>query len=171
MALVAQHASGAFDAFIKIGDIKGESTDAKHAEWIELKSVQWDVKREIAPPTGGGGSGREASAPKISELTITKQLDRSSPAILLNALGGSGEIPTVTLELTNTTTAKVFYRITLSDVLISSQKQVGTDSEDKPNETITFNFAKIQVDYIYTDPKGVQTTSTVTFDLAKQSAS
>jgi hypothetical protein len=52
VALVAQHASGAFNAFIKIGDIDGESTDAKHPKWIELQSVQWDVKREISSPTG-----------------------------------------------------------------------------------------------------------------------
>jgi type VI secretion system secreted protein Hcp len=170
MALVAQHASGAFNAFIKIGDIKGESTDAKHAEWIVLQSVQWDVKREISAPTGGG-AGRDASPPKISELTLTKLLDRSSPSIFLNAVGGSQTIPTVTLELVNTSTNGVFYRITLTDVLISSQQQTSSTSEDKPRETISLNFTKIKIEYFYQDAKGTVAIPPVTYDLTTQTAS
>lgn len=170
MALVAQHASGAFDAFIKIGDIKGESTDAKHAEWIELKSVQWDVKREISSPSGG--TEREGSTPKVSELTLTKLLDRSSPSLFLNAVGGSSPIPSVILELTNTSTNGVFYRLTLTDVMISSQQQTATDGEDKPRETITLNFTKIKIEYYYQDAKGsMVAVPPVTFDLAKQTSS
>lgn len=169
VALVAQHASGAFDAFIKIGDIKGESTDAKHAEWIELQSVQWDVKREISSPTGG--TSRDWSAPKISELTLSKPLDRSSPSIFLNAVGGSPPIPTVILELVNSTSGGVFYRITLTDVLISSQKQDAASGDDKPRENISLNFTKIKIEYFYVDPKGTTTAiPPVTFDLAKQAA-
>ena len=170
IALVAQHASGAFNAFIKIGDIEGESTDAKHVKWIELQSVQWDVKREISAPTGGG-AGREASLPKISELTLTKLLDRSSPSIFLNAVGGSQPIPTVTLELTNPTTGGVFYRITLTDVLVSSQQQTSSAGEDKPRETISLNFTKIKIEYYYQDAKGTVAIPPVTYDLAKQTAS
>ena len=96
MALMAQHASGAFDAFIKIGDtIVGESMDEKHVGWIDLKSVEWQVSRTI---TAGGSSGRTVSAPTVSELTLRKALDRASPGIFLNVVSSaSAVIPTVTV--------------------------------------------------------------------------
>ncbi|MCW1921864.1 type VI secretion system tube protein Hcp [Luteolibacter arcticus] len=173
VALVAQHASGAFDAFIKIGDIVGESTDEKHAGWIELNSVEWNVSRSITAPTSGG-SQREVSAPKVSELTLTKLLDRASPAIFLNVVGGTTAIPTVTVELQESgwEQAGVFYRLTLSNVLISSQKHVTADGEDRPKETVSLNFTRIKIEYFYEDAKGGLIPATpVQFDLSKGTAS
>jgi type VI secretion system secreted protein Hcp len=154
IALVAQHASGAFDIFIKIGDIKGESMDAKHAEWIQLEAFQWGLARAISSPTGGGNN-REASAPSISEMTLSKKVDRSTPKLFLNAVGGSGTIPEVILELQDQSSQKgVFYRITLNDVLVSSQSHVAAAGGDVPQESVSLNFLKIKVEYFYRDPKG-----------------
>ena len=177
MALVAQHANGAFDAFIKLGDnITGESTEEKHTGWIELKSVEWNVTRTIT--AGTSGSLRDVSAPKVSEITLTKDLDRASPAIFLNAVSSSSStaIPTVTLELTKSTGMEtspgVFYRLTLSNVLVSSQKNTANEGDDRPKETITLNFTKIKVEYWTQDAKGTLTPVTpVTFDFAKGTAS
>lgn len=177
MALMAQHASGAFDAFIKFGDnITGESLDEKHTGWIELKSVEWNVSRTIT--AGTSGSQRDVSAPKVSEITLTKDLDRASPAIFLNAVSSSTStpIPTVTLELTKSTGMEtppgVFYRLTLSNVLVSSQKNTANNGDDRPRETITLNFTKIKVEYWTQDAKGTLTPVTpVQFDLTKGIAS
>lgn len=175
MALMAQHASGAFDAFIKLGDnITGESLDEKHTGWIELKSVEWNVVRTISQVTG---SQRDVSAPKVSEITLTKELDRASPAIFLNAasFNSSTTIPTVTLELTKSTGMEipgVFYRLTLSNVLVSSQKNTANEGDDRPKETVTLNFTKIKVEYWTQDAKGTLTpVAPVTFDFAKGTAS
>jgi type VI secretion system secreted protein Hcp len=164
--LVAQHASGAFDAYLKIGDIQGESTDAKHPGWIELDSVQWGVGRGISSAVGGN---REASAPSISELTLTKRLDKSSPSIFLNAVGGSPTIATVTLELVHPATQVVFYRITLSNVLVSGQSQSVASGADVPMESVSLNFTKIKMEYFFQDAKGVTTAiPAVGWDLALQ---
>ena len=176
MALVAQHAHGAFDAFIKLGDnITGESLEEKHTGWIELKSVEWNVSRTI---TGGtSGSQRDVSAPKVSEITLTKELDRASPAIFLNTVSSANAIiPTVTLELTKSTGMEtgngVFYRLTLSNVLVSSQNNSANEGDDRPKETITLNFTKIKVEYWTQDAKGTLSPVTpVQFDLAKGTTS
>lgn len=154
IALVAQHASGAFDIFIKIGDIDGESIDDKHPKWIELQSFQWGVKREISLPPGE--VDRVVGAPSISELIITKTVDRSSPALFLNAVGGSEAIPEVVLELQDTLeTGRVFYRITLNEVLVSSQSHAAAaGSDDSPQESVSLNFMKIKIEYYITDAKG-----------------
>ena len=39
------------DIFAKLGDIKGESLDAKHKDEIEVLSFSWGVA--TPPPTGG----------------------------------------------------------------------------------------------------------------------
>ncbi|WP_442784095.1 type VI secretion system tube protein Hcp, partial [Collimonas fungivorans] len=33
----------AIDVYLQIDGIKGESTDSAHKDWIECKSVQWEV--------------------------------------------------------------------------------------------------------------------------------
>ncbi|MEK7954174.1 Hcp family type VI secretion system effector [Luteolibacter soli] len=173
MALVAQHASGAFDAFIKLGDtIAGESTAQNHIDWIELKDVSWQVSRTIT----GTGASRTASTPAVSELTITKTLDRASTGIFLNAVGPvNGAIPTVTMELVDshaTGNNGIFYRLTLSNVMVSSQKNSSPQGADHPTETVTLNFTKIKVEYWYKDLDGVlHQGTTVQFDMAKGTAS
>jgi hypothetical protein len=44
----ATSAVAASDIFLKIGDIKGESTDAKHANEIEVLAWSWGVSGPIA---------------------------------------------------------------------------------------------------------------------------
>jgi type VI secretion system secreted protein Hcp len=156
IVLVAQQASGAFDVFIKIGDIKGESTAKGHEGWIELQSVQWGVGRGISSPTGG--TNREASAPSISELTLTKTLDSSTPKLFLNAVGGSGVIPKVELHFVDTSSTggagTVFYSLELTNVLVSGLSTSAAAGSDRPQESISLNFTKIEMKYSIVDEKG-----------------
>jgi type VI secretion system secreted protein Hcp len=48
----------AADIFAKIGDIKGESLDAKHKDEIEVLSFSWGVTNAGSPGAGSGaGTG------------------------------------------------------------------------------------------------------------------
>ena len=147
--LAAQYASGAFTAYIQIDGIKGESTAKGYEGWIEVGSVQWGVGRAISSPAGGN---REASAPSISEITLTKTLDSTSPALFLRAVSGIFNIATVKLHLVtpsgSTNTNTVFYKLTLSDVLVSSQSNSASAGDDRPQESISLNFSKIEVEYL-----------------------
>lgn len=170
VALVAQHASGAFDAYIKIGAIKGEVIDKDHFEWVALESVQWGVGRAIL--SGSGGSQREGSTPQISEVVITKRVDKSSPQLFLNAVGGSTEIGTVTIRLVESSSRSVFYELILSNVLVSSQSHSGAAGDDRPSESVSFNFTKIEMKYSIIDPKTGESVAepVVGYDLSKASA-
>lgn len=161
--LAAQYASGAFTAYIQIDGIKGEVTAEGYEGWIEVGSVQWGVARGISSTAGG----REASAPSISEITLTKTLDSTSPALFLRAVGGISNIATVKLHLVtpssgSTNTNTVFYKLTLSNVLVSSQSNSGSTGDDRPQESISLNFSKIEVEYLV-DGK---TASRAGYDLA-----
>ena len=63
--------------YLKLGDIKGNVTADGHDKWIECASIQWGVGRSIYTPTGAAAN-REASAPSVSEVTLSKTLDDAS---------------------------------------------------------------------------------------------
>lgn len=165
--LAAQYASGAFTAYIQIDGIKGEVTAKGYEGWIEVGSAQWGVSRAIS--SSAGVANREASTPSISEITLTKTLDSTSPALFLNAVGG-GATPgggTVKLRLVDTTAGTVFYELTLSNVLVSSQSNSASTGDGRPQESISLNFTKIEMKYIPTDAKGAPGTPvTAGYDLA-----
>jgi len=165
---MSQHSSGALTGFLKIDNIRGEVTQKGHEGWIDVQSVQWSAKRSISSPAGG--ASREASAPSISELVITKKVDSTSPPLFLNAVGGSAAIPTVKLELTASSPTGIpylFYRLTLTDVMVSSLSQAANDGDDSASESVSLNFSKIKIEYFKVDSKGVTTPITpVEYDLA-----
>src|SRR5262245_56642668 len=58
-------------AYLKLGDIKGESADSNHKDWIEIQSYSW-----------GTSSARPGAAPPSpGTLTISKTLDKASPQL------------------------------------------------------------------------------------------
>ena len=67
----------AFDAFIKIDGIPGESTDDKHKDWIEILSFHWGVSQ---PSSGGRSTGGAASAERCNhtDFSIVHTLDKAS---------------------------------------------------------------------------------------------
>ena len=69
----------ASDIFAKIGDIKGESADAKHKDEIEVLSFSWGVTNGATIGAGGGaGAGRAT----FQDLSIVHAIDKASPLLL-----------------------------------------------------------------------------------------
>lgn len=186
IALVVQQASGAFEAFIKIGDINGESTSPKHEDWIDGMSFSFGVSKEISHASasskhGKQGDGNEHRTPSASpgavtlgptitsELTLSKRLDRSSPNLFLGCATGT-KFPSVTIDLVNTLQKGVglsYYRITLTDVYVSRISQEGTSGDEKPTELVSLNFSNIKIEYFDQDEKGgnTGTPTTVGWDI------
>lgn len=70
----------AIDAYLQIDGIKGESTDDGHKGWIELLSVNWGVKQPKSATASTGG-GHTAERAELSEISVTKLADLSSPLL------------------------------------------------------------------------------------------
>src|SRR5882724_3175579 len=105
--------------FMKYGEMEGEVSAAGYDKWIELNSFQWGVGRGISAGVGGA-SKREASAPSVSEVTVSKSLDAFSPLALKEAIGGKGV--TVKLDITRTDEAgkhHAFQKYILSHTMLS----------------------------------------------------
>lgn len=152
--------------FMKYGAVKGETTQVTHKEWIEISSLQWGVGRGISMGVGGG-SKREASAPSVSEITVTKSMDIASPLLLKEAIGGKAVEVKIELTQTDASGKHVAYqKYVLSDTLVSGYSI--SSGGDRPSESLSLNFAKVDSEYLNIDDKfAAKTTGHVVYDLAK----
>ncbi|HEX5147076.1 MAG TPA: type VI secretion system tube protein Hcp [Conexibacter sp.] len=145
---------GGGTTFLKLDGIRGESTEKDHKGEIEIESFQLSATN--ASSGGGAGSGRGAGK-TISSFTITKKLDKSSPALFQAA--GSGK----TIKLADVTFAhrkagrgqQEYLQFKFDQVLVSSIQQ-GNGGGGKPTEQVTFNFAKAQETFLSSNGKPLQ---------------
>ena len=150
--------------FMQFGALKGEVTQETHKDWIEINSLQWGVGRGIGSGVGGG-SLRESSAPSVSEITVTKVMDVSSPLLLKEALGGKAVQVKIEITQTDDSGKHVsFQKYVLTNTLISGYSI--SSGGDRPSESLSLNFTKFDSEYINIDDqfKGV-TTGHVVYDI------
>jgi type VI secretion system secreted protein Hcp len=154
-------------AYLKYDAIKKGESKAKGHEgdkgWIEIGSVQFGVGRGISTPVGTS-SKREASAPSISEITITKSMDSTSPLFFQEAVIGKAVTAKVDLVETGSDQLNTYLEVTLTNAMISGYSV--SSGGDRPSESISINFTKIEYKYTpYDDQHKAGTAVPVTYDL------
>ncbi len=144
----------AFDCFLKIGTVPGESSDSKHKDWIEILSFSHGVSQPSSGSPSSGG-GRSAERVDHQSFKVTKAMDKASPKLHLACCNGE-HIGEVTLELCRATGNKQKYMdIKLADVIVGSVRPSGSASgaSPLPLEDVGFNYGKITWTYTETDHK------------------
>ncbi len=150
----------AFDAFLKIDGVPGESTDDKHKNWIEILSFSHGVSQPATGSVSSGGA-RSAERADFQDFSIVKTLDKASPKLMLYCANGT-HVPKVTLELCRATGDKQKYmEYVMSDVIVRGIRPGGAaqGGEPLPLEEVSFAYGKIEYNYTETDhatgkPKG-----------------
>jgi type VI secretion system secreted protein Hcp len=133
------------DFFIKFDGIKGESTDAKHKDEIDVESWSWgETHPGSAASGGGGGAGKVA----MQDFHFVMQLNRASPR-LMRACATGQHIKMATLSARKAGKGQQEYlTFKFHDVLVSSFQTGGTeDAALVPTDQVSFNFAKLEVEY------------------------
>jgi type VI secretion system secreted protein Hcp len=108
----------AFDTYLHIDGIKGESTDSAHKDWIELISYS-PATPQPAPTTAaaaGGGSGKV----KMQDFHFVKKVDVASPKLYLASSSGK-HFANVTVEVMKSSggTKQKFLTVKLTEVYIT----------------------------------------------------
>ena len=156
-------AASFFDVFIKIGDIKGEATDEKHKDWIDVESFSWGMTNSGTTHVGGGaGAGKV----EVHDFSFVKKIDKSSPVLFLHCANGK-HIPDTTIDICRAGGDKQCYmKYELKDAIVSSCNVAGNTNSgnDKPIESLSLNFAKIK--WTYT-PSPQETPISGGWDVAK----
>ena len=83
--VLASPVHAAFDAFLEIDGIKGESKDKDHKNWINVSSFSWGMTN--TPAAGGGGAG--AGKVSFHDFHFVAKLSKASPQLLAAAAGGT----------------------------------------------------------------------------------
>jgi type VI secretion system secreted protein Hcp len=142
----------AFDAFLKIDGIPGDSTDDKHKDWIEVLSYGSGIQRP-ASATASGSGGATSERANFQDFSITKALDKASPKLALACANGT-HIASITLDLCRAGSDKVKYmEYKLTSCIVSAYHDGGSSggAETLPVETVSFSYGKIE--WIYTQQK------------------
>ena len=138
------------DMFIKIDGIKGESTDDKHKDEIDVLAWSWGMSQSGTTGTGGGAAGKVS----FKNLTITKRTDRASPSLMLACSNGK-HIKEATLTVRKPAEVPLdFVRLKLSDIIVSSLDDCTCGDELFITEQVTLNFSKVQFEYFRQKPDG-----------------
>lgn len=151
--------------FIKYGSLDGEGTATGFEKWIEVQSFQWGVGRGISSGVGGG-SKREASAPSVSEIVVTKTMDAASPLLLKEAIGGKAATVKIHMTQTDNDGKHVAYqKYELHNTLVSGYSL--SSGGDRPSESLSLNFTKIDSEYMKIDDAfKTETTGHIIYDIA-----
>ena len=150
--------------YVKYGSLKGDATHEDHKDWLDVGSLQWGVGRAIMTPSGST-KNREASEPSVSEVTITKMMDASSPSFFTEAVTGHKGVE-VKIDLVSTgSPGRTYATYTLTDSLVSGYSM--SSGGDRPSESISINFSKIEYKYIPSKTENSEGNQTVvSYDLA-----
>ena len=144
----------ATDFFLKIDGIPGESEDKSHAGEIDVLSFSWGASNTGTSAYGGGaGSGKV----NIQDFHFTMKYNKASSLVFLHCANGK-HIPTAKLSLRKSTGdggQKEYMVYTFTDLVITSY-QTGASGGGDPiaTESISFNFAKVEMGYKPQDKGG-----------------
>jgi type VI secretion system secreted protein Hcp len=138
----------ASDIFAKLGDIKGESHDAKHKDEIEVLSFSWGVTNPASTGPGGG-----AGKPAFQDLSIVHGIDKASPS-LMRACATGKHLPEATITQRKAGKGQQDYLIIkMNDVTVTGVVTASARGEPA-SESVSLTFAKVHFEYKPQRPDG-----------------
>ena len=139
----------AFDAFLKLAGIPGESSDDKHKDEIDVLSFSLGVTRP-----------NERQRPRIKDFQIVKYIDAASP-LLFDAACEGRVIEQALFSLRKATFSEksggelVFYKIYFENVVVTNIQPGGsTGGDTRPLEQLSLDFDSARIEYRPQNPDG-----------------
>ncbi len=134
------------DVFLKLADINGDSTDARHRD--EIQVLSWDWGGEYSKGSGGGGGGASAGKPQFRRLRFAHLIDIASPLIMLACASGRRlREANLTMRRAGASSFE-FLIVKLSDVSVASVEMAVNEEKGDLFESVTLNFEKIDLQFI-----------------------
>lgn len=143
----------AVDAFLKLGDLKGESIVKGREDEIQVDTWNWGMSQSGTTHTGtGGGAGKV----DVQDMGFTKRMDTSSPAIAKAVCFGT-HYDDATLTCRKAGDEPLDYLIIeMKDLIITNYSTSGSAGQDVVYDNFTINFAYYKMSYQPQDNKGAK---------------
>ncbi|MBY0432212.1 MAG: type VI secretion system tube protein Hcp [Rhodospirillales bacterium] len=138
----------AINSFLKLGDIKGESTDSTHADQIQVLSWTHSFNQPTSPTRSSAGGGTVEQA-NHADFSFVKYMDASTDDILKACWSGKHITQAVftAYRADGDNKAVKYLEITMDQVVISNYA-VGGGTGDVPTENVSLNYGKVKYSYI-----------------------
>lgn len=156
-------------AYMKLGDIKGESTAKGHEGWIVLDSMQFGIdntQKKFPKGEKGGTEDINIGIGELQECTISKSMDAASAHLAQFAINGNSpglaEIEFTTID-PRTGEEVTYLKYKLDRVFVKSWSVSG-DADDRPTEEVAFYYNKIAFAYQEQGEEGPKETHVMSWD-------
>jgi len=120
-------------AYLKLGDLNGESSDARFKGWIPVESYS------PGQIQGGGGGGSQQSSSKPGDVSVTKLHDRTSPDLMKAAAMGLHFDHAILCRM-GMPEGMIGSAVLMDSVFISSISFLGDSGGTRPMESLSLNF-------------------------------
>ncbi len=143
--------------YLQFGSVLGDVQESGHENWIELSSVGWNASRPVSNPSGTAAA-RVLSAPRLGELSISKDEDAASIPLIQQSLEGEPQDATIDFVRTGTGsgTTETYYTIVLKEAVITSFSQ-SAGAGGRPSEALTVSFTQVTFKGTQMDTDGSST--------------
>ncbi|OCX66471.1 Hcp1 family type VI secretion system effector [Thioclava sp. SK-1] len=144
----------AIDCFLKLeNNIKGESQDAGHIDWIDVLSWNWGMTQSGTTHMGHGGGGGKVD---VQDITVSKYVDAATHDLIKRCCSGEHISAGQLVVRKSGGAAPIDYlTIDFEDIMISSYSTGGMkDGLDRVQETLTLNFRRFEVTYTVQEQDG-----------------
>lgn len=134
--------------------VEGDVTEASHAKWVQLKSFEFDINREVRSVTGRA-MDRNTESPNISPVKCKKPVDMASYTIFQNVLFGAAAT-SVKIDFTreeDNGESVVWQSFSLYDVIFFDYSY-SADDQEHPTEEFKMSHTKFTQTYFPTGADG-----------------
>jgi len=134
----------AVNAYLIIDGIPGPSTSRQNA--IDILSFSFGASNSSVIGPGASGSESRAGRADLSNISIMKVLDKTSPNLFEQCVQGNYlKKVEIIYDKPMGDKQEDYFKIHMEDALITSIQLAG--SNENPTESVAFAFSKIKVSY------------------------
>ncbi len=145
----------AFDTFLELAGIEGESTAKGFEKKIEIYSFSWGASNPSS--IGSGSSGLSAGKVSISSFNIMKKSDMASAKLFQRCCEGQ-HIATAKVTMRKAggeAGQQIFLTYEFTSCMVDSIQWSGSSGgDDTPTESLSLAFGAVKVTYFKQDAKG-----------------
>src|SRR4051794_39165022 len=123
----------AFDAFLKIEGIEGDSESKGHPGELEVSSFSWG---ETQTGSVGQGSGGGAGKVQMQDFHFSMTTSKASPVLMTSCASGR-HFPTATLSCRKAGGSQDFIVIKMNDILVSGYAIGGASDDGDANDQVS----------------------------------
>lgn len=145
----------AWDAYLTIEGVSGESQRSGHEGEIEIISFDFGASN---PSSVGVGSGGGTGTVSLSPFTVVKKTDAASAELFMKCCTGE-HFPTgkLTLYKSGGSAALDYLVYDFEELYVSAIQWSGADSGDPvPQEVVNFDFGRVEITYAEQNPDGTR---------------